>query len=149
MPVVSQAAAPAAGCGVRGLCGGLDGVWWQHLPRAAKLPVVQGMLASYQAAYNLGQFNEYSAYLTAYGGPETKESTAFLEAFRNPREVLTFSKSAATYVAEIDRFYATYPSKLTLDVTSVLRCSSDKPMFTCDYVGKFDQRGLLPWPTGP
>ncbi len=134
---------------MRGLCGGLDGVWWQHLPPAAKLPVVQGMLASYEAAYDLGQFNEYGAYVNAYGGPSTKEQTAFLKAFRNPKEVVTFSKSAATYLAAIDRFYKTYPSKIALNVTEVLRCLCDKPLFTCDEVGRFDEGGLLPWPTGP
>lgn len=149
-PLTSAAATPAPGCIVRGLCGGLDGVWWQRLPKDAKLPVVQGMIASYQSAFDLGQFDLYSSYLTAYKDDHNAAaSAAFHRGLSRPIEDGTFSKSAATYVAAIDHFYATYPSKLMLNVAEVMRCLMDKPMFSCDYVGKFDQGGLLPWPTGP
>lgn len=107
------------------------------------------MLAANEYAYDLGRFNTYCSYLTAYGNePSSKASAIFHRHFRNPVENLTYSKSAATYVAQIDRFYKTFPSKLTLNVESVLRCLCDKPMYSCNVVGEF-KYGLLPWPTGP
>jgi hypothetical protein len=143
----SLSATPAWNCPMaRGWCGGTDGTWWRHLSAQAKTSVVQGMIAAYELAYGLGQFNMYSDWLTAYqSDPDKKAASQFIGAVRAGKGP-TFSKSTASYVAAIDNFYQRYPAKIAFKVTGLLRCLQDRPEATCDEIGKSE---LLPWPTGP
>ncbi|MBV8490819.1 MAG: hypothetical protein JO199_09860, partial [Candidatus Eremiobacteraeota bacterium] len=106
--------------------------------------VVQSAIATYELAYNLGQFDTLSAWLTAYERDNDRQAAASFRKALSSKNV-TFSQSASAYVAAIDRFYKTYPAKLPLKVTAVLRCLADHPQATCDQVGTSN---LLPWPTG-
>lgn len=144
---IALAATPEWCSGAR--CGGADGVWWQRLPPATKVPIVEGMISSYESAFDLGQFNEYSSYLGVYGNDANQQRmTNFINRLRTSRRnrLPTFSKSSTAYVAAIDRFYARYPLKRALDVSEVLRCLRDQAQISCDTVGRSI---VLPWPTGP
>lgn len=145
-PPAAFAAVPEWCSGAR--CGGADGAWWQRLPRATRVPVVAGMISSYESAWDLGQFFEYSSYLSVYGNDaDQKRIRAFVKRWQQKRNgPPVFSKSTAAYVAAIDRFYARYPSKLQLDVSEVLRCLRNGAQISCDTVGR---SVVLPWPTGP
>ena len=130
---------------MRDWCGGTDGTWWRHLPAAAKAPVVAGAIAAYELAYNEGQFNTMSDFVTAYSSDtDRKADSQFHHLVAGDRGV-TFGKSVPEYVAAIDRFYKTYPAKINLKIVGVLRCLRDRAEASCDEVGKSD---LLPWPTG-
>jgi hypothetical protein len=141
----ASGAAPAWNCPMlRDWCGGSDGTWWRRLPAAAKAPVVQGMIAAYELAYNQGQFDTVSAWVTAYEDDRNEAASKKFHALVAGRGV-TFSQSTPVYVAAIDRFYARYPAKRALKVMGVLRCLRDNPEASCDQVGT---SLLLPWPTG-
>jgi hypothetical protein len=146
LTIARAATSDPTACSLRNWCDGFDGAWWQRLPAAAKLPVVQGMISSYEAAYGLALFNGYSAMLDAsQSGTASKDALAMLRAERSVKEP-AFSKSMTAYVASIDAFYKKYPGKIRLNVTGVLRCLQDNPEASCDKVGT---SMLLPWPTGP
>jgi len=145
VPVTSRAATPAWNCPMmRGWCGGTDGTWWRRLPVAAKAPVVQGMIAAYELAYNQGQFDTMTAWLTGYENDNNVAAARAMHA-RVVQDRVAFSRSLAFYVASVDRFYARYPARRALKVMGVLRCLRDNPEASCVEVGT---ALLLPWPTG-
>jgi hypothetical protein len=130
----------------RAWCGSSDGKWWQQLSAQAKTAVVTGMISSYELAYGLAEFSMYSYWLTVYeSDPDQQRKSQYRKVMLADKGPV-FSKSAASYVAAINSFYARYPAKINFKVTGLLRCLQDHPEATCDEIGKSD---LLPWPTGP
>ncbi len=123
---------------------GLDGQWWQGVPEAAKISVVQGMISAF-----------YSGYLSGHADATTRASKPITKAWENHEiswslyqklwnweslsvnpGAVEFSKTFETYVHQLDDFYVANPQAIRVNVGIVLRCLSDKPGETCEYIAR-------------
>lgn len=102
----------------------LNGSWWQHLRNGEKAVAVQSLIEGTHYSYGVTLYEVMRTVTPSQ--PENAADVTSSEPI--------FSKSVATYVRRIDRFYATRDHRYT--VALIVGCLADRPFpqTVCNYL---------------